>query len=98
MDRLHLKETGADDQQARREMDVAPSPGRHTLRDMSGPILVVDDDVDSLGWVVEALGLAGYETTTATNGAEALRALGNMPAPPAVILLDLAMPLMDGWD
>jgi CheY-like chemotaxis protein len=65
---------------------------------MSGPILIVDDDPGSLGWVVEALRSEGYETLTASNGAEALRTFASAARTPNVVLLDLMMPVMDGWD
>ena len=65
---------------------------------MSGTILVVDDDVDSVGWVTEALRGAGYDAVAATNGAEALRSIHAMERPPCVVILDLAMPVMSGWD
>jgi CheY-like chemotaxis protein len=65
---------------------------------MAGPILVVDDDAASLEWVVEALKAEGYQTLTATNGAEALLTFGSAPRPPCIVLLDLMMPVMDGWD
>ena len=61
---------------------------------MAGKILVVDDDAE----VREALGLnlseEGYPVLTALNGAEALRVLEHET--PALILLDLTMPHMDG--
>jgi CheY-like chemotaxis protein len=39
----------------------------------------------------------GYRVATAANGADALKWLNNHP-PPAAILLDLNMPVMDGWE
>ena len=46
--------------------------------------------------VREALALEGYDVTEARNGAEALALLGS--ARPEAILLDLWMPVMDGWE
>jgi CheY-like chemotaxis protein len=37
----------------------------------------------------------GYEVTTAANGAEALAAMGREM--PCLVLLDIMMPVMDGW-
>jgi len=59
--------------------------------------LIVDDDrtiVDGLG---EYLGDDGYAVVGATNGSEAL-ALLDSGLRPDVIVLDLLMPGMDGWD
>ena len=57
-------------------------------------ILVIDDDTAYLRVVTKALALGGYRVTTASNGREALAALQHQR--PSVILLDLAMPVMDG--
>jgi CheY-like chemotaxis protein len=59
-------------------------------------ILVVDDDTDLRETVADALVEEGYEVATAPNGAEALRLL-RAGARPNVILLDLMMPVLDGW-
>ncbi len=60
-------------------------------------ILLVDDDRDIREALTETLEDAGYAVSTATNGADALRVLGEMEAPPSAILLDLMMPVMDGY-
>ena len=59
------------------------------------PILVVDDDPSILTTVSEILDLEGYPVQTATNGAEALRAVER--ARPSLVLLDMRMPVLDGW-
>jgi CheY-like chemotaxis protein len=59
------------------------------------PILVVDDDPTILATVSETLDLEGYPVLTATNGAEALDAVER--ARPSVVLLDMRMPVLDGW-
>ena len=59
-------------------------------------ILVVDDDVDLRRSLAEVLTEAGYAVSCARNGEEALRQLQTDRVPSA-ILLDLAMPVMDGW-
>lgn len=62
----------------------------------NAPILVVDDDPSILATVSEILDLEGYPVQTAVNGAEALRVVERMP--PSLVLLDMRMPVMDGWD
>jgi CheY-like chemotaxis protein len=59
-------------------------------------VLVVDDDDDVRDSFRDVLEDEGYRVLTARNGHEALRTLHNEP-PPAVILLDLMMPVMNGW-
>lgn len=59
-------------------------------------ILVVEDDADIRRNLVEFLEMEGYGTLTATNGQEALDLLSQVPVLPRAIILDLAMPVMDG--
>ena len=58
-------------------------------------ILVVDDDPDILQTLALCLSTEGYRVAMASNGQEALDTLGREK--PACILLDLMMPVMDGW-
>jgi CheY-like chemotaxis protein len=61
-------------------------------------VLVVEDDADILRAVVQVLEDEGYAVRAAENGRVALAALREPGAtPPCVILLDLMMPIMDGW-
>ena len=60
-------------------------------------ILVVDDDPTILATVADALDLEGYPVVTATNGEEALAVLEGDPKPPMLVLLDMRMPVLDGW-
>lgn len=60
-------------------------------------ILVVDDDDAILGSLRGLLESEGYEVETAHDGREALDKLARMQAP-QLILLDLKMPVMDGWE
>ena len=60
------------------------------------PILVVDDDPNSLDIVRTYLEAHGYEVATALDGKEALMRLEEVR--PAVVLLDVMMPGMDGWE
>ncbi len=60
-------------------------------------ILVVDDDLDILESVQDALSTEGFHVLTAVNGAEALKVLRS-GARPAIVLLDLMMPVMNGFE
>ena len=63
---------------------------------MSGTVLIVEDDLDTREMLGRFLELEGYRVETAENGKRALERLGSgMGA--CVILLDLMMPVMDGW-
>jgi CheY-like chemotaxis protein len=62
-----------------------------------GEVMVVEDDHAIRETLAEVLEEEGLEVTWATNGAEALRLLRAAPAP-RLILLDLMMPVMDGWE
>ncbi len=59
-------------------------------------ILVVDDDPDIRNIIELAMRYEGIGVTVAENGAVALEKLRSDPTP-SVILLDLMMPVMDGW-
>jgi CheY-like chemotaxis protein len=59
-------------------------------------ILVVEDHFDLRDTLTELLQEEGYEVMSAGSGGEALDHLRSAP-PPSVILLDLMMPGMDGW-
>lgn len=61
-------------------------------------VLVVDDDPYIRDVVAQLLEGEGYQIQEATNGAEALGVVNNAPHRPNVILLDLMMPVMDGWE
>ena len=58
-------------------------------------VLVVDDDDLIRATVADALEFEGYEVVTATNGVEALEQVRT--SRPNAVLLDLMMPVMDGW-
>jgi CheY-like chemotaxis protein len=59
-------------------------------------ILVVEDDESIRETMLMMLELEGYTARGAANGREALKLLRQME-PPCLILLDLMMPVMDGW-
>jgi CheY-like chemotaxis protein len=60
-------------------------------------ILVVDDDEDIRASLREVLEDEGYAVACVSNGREALDYLKKAAPRPCVILLDLMMPVMDGW-
>ena len=59
-------------------------------------VFVVEDDVDTRDMVGRFLELEGFAVEVAANGKQALERL-NSGVHPCVILLDLMMPVMDGW-
>jgi CheY-like chemotaxis protein len=61
------------------------------------PILIVEDDEDLREMMAQLLTLEGYQAATVANGREALEYL-HSERRPSVILLDLMMPVMDGWE
>jgi CheY-like chemotaxis protein len=74
----------------RTTLEVEPPPDPAT-------VLVVDDDQSILDGVGELLRNEGFRVVPASNGAEALACL-RLGLPADVILLDVMMPIMDGWD
>ena len=65
---------------------------------LKGPILLVEDDHDVRVTVRSILEDEGYEVWTATNGRSAIELLQNAPLKPVLALVDLMMPIMDGWE
>ncbi len=61
---------------------------------MSGYVLIVDDNDDSREIIALILAHAGYMTSQARDGAEALASA--RARPPAAIIMDIFMPIMDG--
>ena len=81
---------------------VAPSTHRPTSRrEMVAPrkplIMVVEDHEFAREALAALLGTMGYDVVEAVNGRDALTLLGKGPRPD-LILLDLIMPEMDGWE
>jgi CheY-like chemotaxis protein len=60
-------------------------------------VVVVDDDPDLLQALAELLEAHGYTVETAANGEEALTKLATLESP-CLVLLDLMMPVMNGWE
>jgi len=63
---------------------------------VSATVFIVEDDVDTREMLGRFLELEGYRVETAANGKLALERLGSGVGP-CVIVLDLMMPVMDGW-
>jgi DNA-binding response OmpR family regulator len=63
---------------------------------VSSRVLVVDDDPEIVDAVGEALQDDGYLVETATDGATALKRV--LEAPPDLIVLDVRMPNLNGWE
>jgi two-component system, chemotaxis family, chemotaxis protein CheY len=59
------------------------------------PILVIDDDPAIRTTVAEILMSEGYSVATAINGADGLQSIERID--PALVLLDMRMPILDGW-
>jgi CheY-like chemotaxis protein len=59
-------------------------------------VLVVDDFDDNRILYATTVAEAGYRVDQATNGAEAIEKIG--ATRPAVIIMDLSMPTLDGWE
>lgn len=71
------------------------------MQELPGPeaqlrVLVVDDDASIRRLLVAALKREGYSLIEASNGREALDCM--RAARPDVVLLDLMMPVLSGWD
>jgi CheY-like chemotaxis protein len=61
------------------------------------PVLIVEDDEDLREMMAQLLTIEGFQAATVANGKEALDYLHEQDRP-EVILLDLMMPVMDGWE
>jgi CheY-like chemotaxis protein len=60
-------------------------------------VLIVDDDADIREILAETLGNMDFDCATAVNGLDALTVVRKMAVRPSIILLDLMMPVMDGY-
>jgi len=65
---------------------------------MNKKIMVVDDEPDILTTVGQMLEMSGYEVIRAVDGKECLRKLDESTINPDLILLDIMMPDVSGWD
>jgi signal transduction histidine kinase/CheY-like chemotaxis protein len=90
---------------ARREpspdAEPAPEEGATPVPELPQPerplVLLVDDNHDAANMMAEILDLMGYDVHVAHDGAEALR-LAERTGRPAAALLDIGLPVIDGYD
>lgn len=68
-----------------------------TARPCHRLVMIVEDDVDLRESIAEVLEDLQYRPLGAANGKEAIERLRCGPERPCVILLDIMMPVMDGW-
>ncbi len=81
---------------APRSIDDQPQAPRHTVDESSEPVvLLIDDDAAARDAMTRFLLREGFRSVAAANGPEGLRMAEELL--PAVILLDVLMPGMDGW-
>ncbi|MDR0786719.1 MAG: diguanylate cyclase [Gemmatimonadota bacterium] len=79
-------------QAERRKSDLRREPAKEEPQ----RILVVDDNLDNVEIIEARLTSRGYLIESAANGEEALRRIHE--APPHLVLLDVMMPLLDGFE
>src|SRR5581483_6697252 len=95
-------EQGSSAHEVRGPVPVVPrmaTPRRLTtgiLPPSAGDVLLVEDDPQVREGALEILALGGFLVAAVGNGAEALEHLTRET--PALILLDLRMPVLDGWE
>ena len=65
---------------------------------MNKKIMVVDDEPDILTTIGQMLEMSGYEVIKATNGKQCIEKLNVAPENPDLIVLDIIMPEVSGWD
>ena len=65
---------------------------------MPKKIMVVDDEPDILFTVGQMLEISGYEVIKAQDGETAIQKLNELQFNPDLILLDIMMPNLSGWD
>jgi len=68
------------------------------MLDMTKTILVVDDEPDILLTVGQMLEMCGYKVIRAKDGVECINILGELDSVPDLVLLDIMMPDLSGWD
>jgi CheY-like chemotaxis protein len=79
------------------ENNPQPAPSPETTGGKPSLVLLVEDDVDLRETTAMLLEDEGYQVAAVENGLEALNHLLDGPLP-GVILLDMLMPVMNGWE
>src|ERR1700734_3084154 len=80
----------------RSRSEGSPSHAGSAMSDGAPSILVVDDTVENLRLLGDMLAQHGYEVRPVTSGRQAIQAAEH--APPDLILLDVNMPGMNGYE
>jgi DNA-binding response OmpR family regulator len=80
------------------EVERAKTRKSPRTRKTDRPILIVEDDEDLREVLAQVLEGEGMRTLAARNGQEALDILHSDGVTPGLILLDLTMPIMNGWE
>ena len=76
----------------------AEEPSEHPIGEAGRPtILVVEDDYDTRNAECAILNVAGFRALPVENGQAGLELLAKLDVQPSLIMLDLWMPIMDGW-
>jgi two-component system, cell cycle response regulator DivK len=83
----------SDDEEGGAEPEVRRAPG---VRDTTPVVLFADDNADTRELYAYYLAQQGYRVELAEDGVEALRKVGLLR--PDIILMDLSMPGIDGWE
>lgn len=96
VDSAHRLCVSANENQQAADRLVTDLGGRADARRVTPAVLVVDDYEDSREWLSVVLVNAGFSVRSATNGLEALLAAYDLQ--PAVIVMDLMMPVLDGME
>ena len=79
------------------DQNFAPVVHNPTLSDVKQwVVLLIDDEPDNRTIAETVLSFSGAKVHTATHGADGLKILESLS--PSFILLDLSMPIMDGWE
>jgi PAS domain S-box-containing protein len=76
--------------------DAHVTRGPAVVRRLGRRVLVVDDNIDAARTMADALDFAGYDTRVSFDGPAALDATASFE--PDAVLLDLGLPLMDGYE
>ena len=91
--------SGADDYLVKpvRQESLVRAVAKHLPLGISRPILVIDDDAATRSMLRRQMERQGWRVVEAASGAEGLARIGSTAPVPALIMLDLMMPGMDGF-